>query len=102
MGATRLAGITTCTGVAVDNGCESKDSPLQNPTTEPNHRTQPQNPLGPPKKKAGRGRPASLGNEWKELLTATQTLPFATLAAWGPFGPWTISNSTGSPSCKVR
>jgi hypothetical protein len=25
-----------------------------------------------------------------------------TFAAWGPLGPWTISNSTGSPSCKVR
>ena len=27
---------------------------------------------------------------------------FCTFAAWGPFGPWTISNSTASPSCKVR
>jgi hypothetical protein len=27
---------------------------------------------------------------------------FATSAAWGPLGPWTISNWTRSPSCKVR
>ena|SRR5215469_8647693 len=40
--------------------------------------------------------------EIKPVKIPTNQVDISTLAAWGPLGPCTISNSTTCPSCKVR
>src|SRR6266436_9395091 len=51
------------------------------------------------KEKTGKGGVFAGATKWQR---EPQPPGFCTLAACGPFGPCTISNSTGSPSCKVR
>jgi hypothetical protein len=56
----------------------------------------------------GTGYTASVGlkgsdisvRDFLEMMTRGQEI-LLTLAAWGPFCPWTISNSTLSPSCRL-
>lgn len=38
---------------------------------------------------------------WISLVSCCAYEAFVTFAAWGPFWPSVISNSTGSPSCRL-